>query len=241
MRPAPDVYVEAGLYEVNQGLYGYANFRSGFKFDSSQDSGVYLPAEIAWEPKFGPDKLAGHYKFGVGYDSSGGYEDYDNALAAAGIPGYTARAHHGNVQVWALFDQMLMRNGPGANDGITALAGFAHNDPHDTSYAEQYYAGLIDQDFWAARPKDSVGVLFMYYQMSGRLGEVQDIEQSLDLQLSNGATGVQRHEIILEAEYDIHVFRGVSFRPDFQYVIHPNAQSNIGDAAVLGFQAHVQF
>jgi porin len=241
VRPVPSVYVETGIYEVNQGLYSYANFRSGFKFDDSQDSGVYLPVEIGWEPKFGADQLPGHYKLGFGYDTSGGYEDYANALATAGVAGYTARSHRGNAQAWALFDQMLLRNGPGKSDGITGVAGFIHNDPRDTIYAEQYFGGLIDQDFWAARPKDSFGLLFMYYAMSSHLGEVQDIEQSLDIPLSNSATGVQRHEIIFEAEYNIHVFRGVNFKPDFQYVIRPNAQANIGDATVFGFQAHVEF
>ena len=35
--------------------------------------------------------------------------------------------------------------------------------------------------------------------------------------------------------------RGVDFQPDFQYVFRPNAQSNIHDAAVLGFKSHVTF
>ncbi len=226
---------------MNQGLYGNPEFRSGFKFDGAQDTGVYLPVEVAWEPHFGPDHLPGHYKLGFGYDTSGGIADFANALATAGVAGYTATQHRGNVQAWALFDQMLVRNGHGKDDGITALAGFVRNDPDITPYAEQYYAGLVDHGFSAARPKDSFGVLVMYYAISGRLGHVQDVEQSLDLALSNAATGVQRHETIFEAEYDIAVFRGVSFKPDVQYVMRPNAQSNIHDAAVLGFQAHVEF
>ncbi|MBV9748171.1 MAG: carbohydrate porin, partial [Acetobacteraceae bacterium] len=39
----------------------------------------------------------------------------------------------------------------------------------------------------------------------------------------------------------IHVFRGVNFQPEFQYVFRPNAQSNIRDAAVFGFKGHVEF
>ncbi len=42
--------------------------------------------------------------------------------------------------------------------------------------------------------------------------------------------------MILEANYRIHVYRGVDFRPEFQDVIQPNAQSNIKNAAVLGFK-----
>ena len=132
--------------------------------------------EIAWEPEFGPDHLLGHYKVGIGYDTSGGYENYENALAAADVPGFSASAHRSALQAWALFDKMLVRNGAGASEGIIAIAGIASNNPSDTVYAQQYYAGLVDHDFWAARPKDSFGVLMMYYSISGRLGQVQDIE-----------------------------------------------------------------
>ena len=241
VRPLLDVYVEAGLYEVNQGLYGYANFRSGFKFDDLQDSGVYLPAELGWEPKLGPDNLTGHYKLGIGYDTSGGYAEFGNALATAGIAGYTVRTQRGNVQLWALADQMLLRNGPGENNGVTALAGFAHSDPKVSAYAQQYYAGVVDHGFWAARPQDSAGLLFLYYTISGHLNHAQSVEQEVDLPLSDTATGQQTNEIILEAEYSVHLYRGLTFKPDFQYVIRPNAQSNIHNAAVLGFQAHVAF
>ncbi len=46
--------------------------------------------------------------------------------------------------------------------------------------------------------------------------------------------------MVLEANYDIHVMRGVNFQPELQYVFRPNAQTNIHDAAVFGFKAHVE-
>ena len=63
----------------------------------------------------------------------------------------------------------------------------------------------------------------------------------LGLPISNAATGVQTHEMILEANYNIHVYRGVDFRPEYQYIIRPNAQASIHNAAVFGFKASVQF
>ena len=47
--------------------------------------------------------------------------------------------------------------------------------------------------------------------------------------------------MILEANYDIHVAQGLNVQPEFQYVFRPNAQSNIHNAAVFGFKAHVAF
>jgi len=240
-RPVPDWYVEAGVYEVNQGMYSYANFRSGFKFDSSQDSGVYLPVEIGWEPEFGADKLPGHYKLGFGYDTSGTYKNFTNALAQAGLPGYRAGRHTGNTQFWALADQMLIRNGAGGDSGLIALAGFILNDPNNTIYADQYILGLIDKGFWAARPDDSFQMLFSYVTASDRIAKVETIQRLNGLPLFGGATGIQTHEMLLEADYRMKVTDGVTFMPDFQYIIRPNAQTNIQDAAVFGFRAYVNF
>ena len=243
VRPVEGIYVETGLYEVNQGLYSDANFRSGFRFDSSQDSGVYVPAEIAYEPLVGSAKLPGHYKIGFGYDSSSTYKAFSIALTAtsgrnAGAPIST---HTGNTQSWVLFDQMLLRQGPGDQGGIIALVGFVHNDPTNSAYAEQYFAGVLDRGFWRTRPHDAAGLLFTYNTVSGVLGHVQSQEAALGVPLSNGASGPQTHEMVLEANYDIHVARGLNMQPDFQYVFRPNAQSNIRDAAVFGFKAHVEF
>jgi porin len=237
----PTLSITFGVYEVNQGLYTDPYYRSGFKFDGARDSGIYLPAELAWTPAWGRDKLPGHYKIGAGYDSSAGYQDFGNALAAASVPGFTARSRRGNTQLWALADQMLLRHGPGKASGFIALAGFIHNNPNNSVYAEQYFAGLLDRGFWPTRPADTIALLFIRETISGRLGTVQGVEQALGLPYSNGATGIQTHEGILEANYTIHVYRSVSLQPDLQYIVRPNAQSDIGNAVVLGFRAHVGF
>lgn len=241
VRPTAQTYVTTGIYEVNQGLYSDANFRTGFKFDTSQDSGFYLPIELGWEPLLGVARLPGHYKLGFGYDTSSNYKDFGNVLAAASVPGYATKTRTGNSQYWALADQMLVRNGDGDKNGLIALAGLIKNDGNNTQYDSQYFLGLLDRGFWAARPDDGIGLLATYVAISGRLSNVEAVEQAVDLPLSNNATGIQSHEVILETNYDIHVTRGLNFQPDFQYVIRPNAQSNIPNAAVFGFKAHVSF
>jgi porin len=237
----PGFSLTVGIYQVNQGLYTDQYYRSGFKFDGAKDSGVYVPVELAWNPAFGADKMPGHYKIGTGYDTSPGYHDFGNALAAASVPGFTARSRSGNTQFWALADQMLLRHGPGKASGIIALAGFIHNDPNNSVYAEQYFVGLLDRGFWHERPADTIALLFLDETISGRLGNVQGAEQALDLPYSNSATGIQTHEEILEANYNFHLYRSISVQPDLQYVIRPNAQANIANAVVLGFRAHVGF
>ena len=123
VRPIEAIYVETGVYEVNQGLYSDANFRSGFKFDGSQDTGVYLPVEIAYQPLIGIGKLPGHYKIGFAYDSSSTYKAFSSALttSSGNNSGPPISMHTGNTQSWVLFDQMLLRQGPDNQDGIIAL------------------------------------------------------------------------------------------------------------------------
>jgi porin len=235
-RVLPDTNIVVGVYQVSQGLYGN-DWRTGFEFDNAQNSGVYVPVEIDYQPRLGEQRLPGHYKIGFGYDSSTNFKYFSAALT----PQAPAPTHRGNTQVWLLVDQMLVRQGPGDQDGIIALGGYIHNDPINSVYADQFFVGAVDRGFWAARPQDAMAILFNYNTVSGQLGKVQAEEQELGLPFSNNATGVQTREMILEVNYNIHVWQGLAFQPDFQYVVRPNAQANIHNAAVFGFRAHVWF
>jgi porin len=239
--PSAETYIATGVYGVSQGLYGNALYRSGWKFDTSMESGVYLPVELGYTPLLGPDKMPGHYKIGFGYDTSSTFRNFDAMLAAEVNPGAAAMTHTGNTQLWVLVDQMIRRQGPGDQDGVILLGGFVRNDPNNSAYGNQFFVGAIDRGFWSSRPKDTIGLLFNYNAASRQLSSVQRQEQALGLPLSNNATGIQRHEIIVEANYNIRAYRGVYIEPDFQYVVHPNAQANIRDAVVLGLRAHVEF
>ncbi|GAD26028.1 porin [Gluconobacter thailandicus F149-1 = NBRC 100600] len=59
--------------------------------------------------------------------------------------------------------------------------------------------------------------------------------------LMNGSYGIQNYGEVLEANYRIHVMRGVTFAPDFQYYFRPGGQSALHNAAMLGFKSHIQF
>jgi porin len=237
VRPTSDTYITTGVYEVNQDLYSQAD-SSGFEFGVPRDSGVYIPVQLGYEPKLGEDRMLGHYVIGFGYDTSR-FKSFSSALpASAGMP---ASTHNGNEQYWVLADQMLVRNGPGDQDGLIALGGFVNNNAKNSSYAQQYIVGLLDYGFWHARPKDGAGLLFTYFAESGALGKVQAEQVELGIPVSNSATGIQTNEMIVEVNYNIHVYRGVDFRPEFQYIVRPNAQSTIRNAAAFGFKASVEF
>lgn len=241
-RPTPETYVQFGIYEVSQGIYSDSRARSGFDFSTNRDTGAEFPLEVGYTPSFGADRLPGHYKLGVGYDTSN-YPDFyaDAAGGPLALTGANPRNHHGRVIWWALADQMLLRHGAGDDAGLIALAAYTHGDPATTAYESQYTLGLLDKGFWASRPSDTIGLLATYQTLSGALGRQQVLEQAFGLPLSNNATGKQTSELIFEANYDIHVYRGVNVQPEFQYIVRPNGESDRKDVQVLGFKTHVTF
>ena len=246
LRPIADYYIQSGIFFSQSNIYNVAkNFRSGFTIDSSYISGEAFPVEIGWEPSFGPQHMPGHYKVGFIYDNNPHTDNfYDINGGSYVLDGTTARVRTGSTSVYALADQMVVRLGPGSNDGVTVLGGFYHNDPETSYRADQYFVGAVTTNFWHARPQDTIAALFTYQRISGLVGKTQalQLEQGVATPgLLDGASGVQTYDEVFELNYQIKVFRGVEFAPDFQYFIRPNAQANLPDAAFLGFKTHVTF
>ncbi len=247
IRPIADYYIQSGIFFSESGIYTDKYERSGFKFNSSDISGEAFPVEVGWEPSFGPQHLPGHYKLGFIYDNNHHTDNYFDANGAPyALSGLPARVRTGSTSGYALFDQMVYRLGPGANDGIVALGGYYHNDEETSTRANQFFIGAVATNFWHARPQDTIAFLYTYQNVSGKLGKTQALQESLGVDpafggLADGASGVQTYNEVVELDYQIHVFRGVEFAPDFQYLFRPNAQANLPDAAFLGFKTHVTF
>ena len=240
VKPTSDTYVQVGAWGNNPYLYTNPEDRSGWSIDASVYNGIEVPVEAAWEPAFGPSHLVGHYKLGFGYNSA------PFASFESETPGAAGPEKRDRWQFWAEADQMFIRQGKGDDAGVIGLLGFVHNTPQTMIYQNELYAGMVDQGFWHARPEDTIGLLFIYQTVSGQLTSAEQLDQEFGLPYSDSgtgvvATGVQTNEEVLEADYDIHVYRGVNLMPDFQYVIHPNAQTSIPSAVVLGLKAHVEF
>jgi porin len=66
-RPTPETYVMVGVYASQPFPAGG---RSGFDWSTNRVTGAFYVGELAWEPVFGRDQLPGHYKIGLGYDTS---------------------------------------------------------------------------------------------------------------------------------------------------------------------------
>jgi porin len=248
---ADPVYVQTGVFEANPQNGG----RSGFDWSLDDATGETLPVEIGYTPTLGTERLPGHYKIGFLYNTSG-YPAFSDAyvfqggsdqntsfnpsstpeLAATGLGG----PHHA-FNGWLLADQMLWRNGPGDSDGLTALAGYTQGDGKVDVFHNYVFAGLLDSAFWTARPEDTAGLFFTYAKISRNLRAEQMLETQWDLPLSDVANGIQKRELVMEANYDVHVSTGINLTPDVQYVVRPGGISRYPNAVLVGLKTHMQF
>jgi porin len=239
VRPTPDTYIMAGVYESKPFPPGG---RTGFDWSTHGQTGQTYPVEAAWEPVFGSAALTGHYKVGMAYDNS---EFPDYYYDASGQPlvvsGATPRSHNGRTSVWFTADQMVKRNGPGQNDGLILMAAYAHNSP-DTSLFEHFaWVGLLDRGFWRSRPNDQIGFAVTYYKVSPSLTARERLQQDLNQPFSDGVYGVQSDAVVIEANYSIPVYRGIDIQPEVEYFVRPGGQRAVSNSLVFGLKTHVQF
>ncbi|WP_228391744.1 carbohydrate porin [Gluconobacter aidae] len=243
-RPTISTYIQTGVYFSQAGIYANTQYRTGFKFNGADIHGEAIPVEAGWEPLFGKDKLPGHYKVGYAIDNA---PHKDNYYDVNGQPyvltGNPARILNYSWSAWVLADQMILRHHVkgNADAGLILLGGMYANSPRTQLRAQQYSAGLIDSGFWAARPLDTIGINFSYVRVSKYATATERLQAISGLPLMASSLTPQTFGEVFEATYRIHVMRGITFAPDFQYYFRPGAQKALKDAAMLGFKSHVQF
>ncbi|GBQ71660.1 carbohydrate-selective porin B [Ameyamaea chiangmaiensis NBRC 103196] len=237
--PRNDVYLMAGLFAVSP--HSFNGGISGWSWAQSGMGKLSTPLELGWVPEFGPHHLAGHYKAGFGYDNSH-YDDIfqdinGNAWVRSGLP---ARTHAGRYTAWIQGDQMLMRNGDGATNGLIALGGYMHISGDTVAMSHHAWLGMIETGAHWGRPLDIIGISWNWLQMSRSSILQQEASvatgQPFQPNAWGAVYGIQTHENIYELFYNVHVTRGLTLQPDFQFINRPGATTTFGDAAVFGLQ-----
>jgi porin len=227
VRPRDDFYIEAGAYEVNPTLAEPAN---GFKLGTSGATGVFLPAQLGWQPRLGPAGLPGHYRIGGYYDTS----DAPYLGAPLGGPPTTARGRWG---FYAQGEQLLHRTAPGTDQGLTAFAVAAYAAPDTALLQYIWQAGLLQRGTFAGRDRDTIGLGVIQSRISNQLVAQQTVADVV----SPGSVSVQSAETTIELNYRALLAPWFSLMPNVQYVIRPNAVTTIPDALVLGLQLKLTF
>ncbi|GBQ67467.1 carbohydrate-selective porin B [Ameyamaea chiangmaiensis NBRC 103196] len=242
-RPSPHTYLQVGVYfSQSQSIYGVQQYRTGFKFNGADIDGEAIPVELGWEPVFAHGTLPGHYKLGYARDTADHKDTYydgnGNPFALTGLP---ARTVHGSWSAWALADQMVYHHPGGAPEaGITLIGTAYFNNEQTQTRGQQYSFGMLDRGFWGSRPQDAFGINFSYVRVSGKLTKTERLYAMQGLAIPNGSLLPQTYGAVIEAMYQIHVFRGITFAPDFQYYFNPGAQIGLRNQAMLGFKSHIE-
>lgn len=226
-RIRPDLAVRTGVYQVNPRLN---DERAAWRPFTGGTTGVLMPLEVEYDPGIVPGSraLPGHYKLGVYYDTS--------RANRRGEPG-TLRGRYG---VYALADQMILREGAG-NRGLSVFAQFTANPPSSAQITHWYAAGLVKTGTFAGRDADTISLGVIHAEVNPRLRHAQ-ADLAVD-PLVDGYTSLPAGETAIEASYGIQITRWLSFRPDVQYIVDPGAFSfrRTDDALALGAQVKMQF
>jgi porin len=239
VRPTPTTYIQFGAYESEPFPGGG---RTGWSWSTVNATGAILPVEIAWEPVLGPNRLTGHYKLGFAYDTSQFNSLSQNAaggplLLPTETPGLTT----GRTQFWATADQMLVRQGPGENAGITLIGTYAHSSSDVSTTWQTVFLSALDKGFWRRRPDDAIMLSGAWWGLSNQLGSLQQEQAALGLPLANGAQHPQSNEYAVELDYIAPIYRGVYVEPGIQYFIHPNADAQLKNAFVFAGRLNIKF
>ena len=246
VRPAAEMYFMVGVFQSQPFPTGRQRYTqggySGFDWTLRGTTGVSVPLEVAYEPVFGSTQLTGHYKAGLNWDTS---RYSDTAFGVTGRPlaanALRSATERGRLQLWATFDQMLLRTGGHQDDGLILVGAFGHNDPRTSLIKDFVSIGLVHDGFWPARPGDRIGFNYTYYDVSRLLTRTEELQSSLGLPLGMGARGIQKNAQVLEANYGLPIRPGVQLQPEVEYFVHPGAARTVRDALVVGLKTHVSF
>jgi porin len=213
LQPTAEIHLAAGVYNADPDVAKDA--KHGVDFVLNPQDGVLAIAEAGyhWNQAEDDTGLPGDAMIGGYYDSS----DFAAVDDANG-------ERDGNDGFYLLLDQMAYREGgPGSDEGLTPGVAFTFA-PVERVNTIPFSAsgGLVYQGLMPGRDDDLTALAVYYGKFSDRL---QD----------------QNAETVVEANHRFQLAPWLYVTPDFQYVIRPNGQSDIDDAAVLGGEIGIAF
>ena len=205
---------------------------SGTNFRLGDPPLLIAEATIAGVQGMGANALPGVVK--------GGYLHHFGKFAATNAPSSLGIVYRGDDSLYGLIDQTIYLV-PGTDDqGASVFArGFAA--PSDRNLIDVYVdGGIAYEGLIPGRPEDTVGIGAAYARISPDVARFDALA---------GGPLVRDYQAVIETTYQYAVRPGFSVQAEFQYVFHPGAHGvadpvtglPIGDTAVLGLRATVQY
>jgi porin len=209
--PTSHFYVKSAVMAGNRNPYQQDPTGTNFAIRNSPNflfEGGYLTGKT----------YPGEYKFGGVYNGG-------KFPSPAGIES------SGNYLIYGMASQALFRPDAGSNRGLDATIGFDYS-PGDVSRENvQITAGARINAAFARRPKDRIGIGFVYSKISDPFSN------------SGVLLGAPRlgSEKALELNYSLQVTPYFLLQPTFQYYANVGGNPSLSNAPVLGFRTKITF
>ncbi len=206
-KPTPLTYLRTGAYQSGNPdyLYDETGTYHGFAFGAARSSGALVPVELGYQTDTSSDAHPRQYDVG-------GYVD----TSAYTVPGSTL-TRSGRAAFYVQAQQMVWRANPAdANDqrGLTLFTQGFWSVEGEVPEAAFYEAGLWDKGPLAARPQDSLGLVFVV-NVLGR-----DYLAATNALLAPVAR-VAATEQTVELNYGFELAPGMELKPYLQYIQNP--------------------
>jgi porin len=230
-------HYQIGVYDQNQQYLGYENKLLPVWYQGS--TGVLVPVEIAWNPKFAGGRLEGSYKFGAWY-SSGQQPDtiYDinnNVIAFTGLPAATRTGMYG---AYVAFQQQIIRTSDkDPNRGVRLFFNAAFADTVTATTDRQIAAGFWYTGPFESRPNDAIAFAVGTTHQNQRITQVAMLQNALGL----GPVPVKDSEYVFELDYTFVPVPGFQIRPNLQYIYSPGGSVINKDVWVVGLKTVISF
>lgn len=243
VRPTEETYVAGSISPAmpfpGDGIAGF-NWSPGYT--TSHMIGQDHRFVVGWTPKLGESKMPGEYRFGAGYDNRVRTDLYLNTKDQPLSTGGVAKETRGASYYWFNARQMVLRNGPGPDNGVV-LDFFYVNTPTDNviRIRDTLAVGVSDRGFWSARPEDQINFSVVHFNMDKALTDYQTEIQAQGRAFPKRQSGVQKDGWVIEANYNAPIYKGVQIQPGLQYWINPGAQEAVSNALVLTLKTKVTF
>jgi carbohydrate-selective porin OprB len=209
--PTQHFYVKSAVMAGNRNPYQQdptgTNFAirntPNFLFEAGYVTGTTYPGDY----KFGAVYNGGKFAIPSGFESTGNY------------------------LIYGMASQALYRPNPGSNRGLDATIGFDYS-PGDVSRENvQVTAGARINAPFERRPKDRIGIGFVYSKISDPFRDYQAL-------LGGVALGSEK---AFELNYSLQVTPYLLVQPTFQYYVNVGGNPIYSNAPVLGFRTKVTF
>jgi porin len=235
LAPTKGFYVQAGLFEANPTL----NSTNGFDWSTRGSTGHQTAVELGFQSSSPKARKPWHLRIGGYHNTSDVADPYLNSnhqprLAAGGTP----LQHDGQAGWYVMGDAVTGHLHGDAKRPVTVFGGLIGSTENYVPFKGQAIAGVIVTGPFAARPRDTLGLVGSYIKIGGR--QVHYLQAS---RIASGGTDrVRRGEAIFELNYGMAIGRNVRISPNIQYVVNPDnflqprASKQSGDILAFGMR-----